>query len=519
MSGSVQSVRVSVTCRTPYTRHATETGRLLGVSPKIQSTSMRLGQTSVVYLLSKIAASALGFLGTIYLTRTLGGEIYGFYAITLALVGWLGLIKSVGFGQAIIKRMTEGDEPDAYLAAGTAIKTSLTLLVAVGVVVFRDPVNSYVGQPVAEFVVLLLVVTIFSDLVNAALQGSHRVHIYAPLSTVKQGARTLAMVGLVVVGFELSGMLIGHAVGTALVAVAGLWLVKPTLVFPRWQHVRELFDFAKYSWLGNVRSRAFSDLDILVLAFFVSAGLTGIYAVAYSLATFVSIFGNAIQTTLFPELSKRSASGDSEMVRTLTNDALAYSGLFLIPGTVGAALLGDRLLRVYGPGFEPGAAVLTILLAGLLIYTYTRQLLNTLNAIDRPDLAFRANAAFIAANLIGNVALVYAIGWVGAAIATALSALVGLVFGAYYTHRQIGLDVPAGEITRQAVVALFMGLVVYGGRVVGEATWTGVDDYNAVFAVGLVGLGAAVYVVALLTISKRFRHTVRDNLPFTVWGL
>jgi len=477
---------------------------------------MRLGQTSAVYLVSKIAASALGFLGTIYLTRTLGEEIYGFYAITLALVGWLGLVKSVGFGQAIIKRMTEGDEPDAYLAAGTAIKAGLTLLVAAGVLLFREQVDAYVGQPVAAFVVLLLVVTIFSDLINAALQGSHRVHIYAPLSTAKQGARTLAMVGLVVIGFELSGMLVGHAVGTALVATAALWIVKPTLVIPRWRHVRELVDFAKFSWLGNVRSRAFSDMDIIVLAFFVSAGLTGIYAVAYSLATFVSIFGNAIQTTLFPELSKRSASGDSEMVRTLTTDALAYSGLFLIPGTVGAALLGDRLLRVYGPGFEAGAAVLAILLVGLLLYTYCRQLLNTLNAIDRPDLAFRANAAFIAANLVGNVALVYAIGWVGAAIATALSALVGLGWAAYYTHRQVGLDVPSGEIARQAVAALLMGTVVYGGRVVGEATLGWVDDYNAVFAVILVGLGAGVYFVALLAISKRFRHTVRDNLPFTV---
>ena len=480
---------------------------------------MRLGQTSAIYLVSKIAASALGFLGTIYLTRTLGEEIYGFYAITLALVGWLGLVKSVGFGQAIIKRMTEGDEPDAYLAAGTAIKAGLTLLVAAGVLLFREQVDAYVGQPVAAFVVLLLVVTIFSDLINAALQGSHRVHIYAPLSTAKQGARTLAMVGLVVIGFELSGMLVGHAVGTALVATAALWIVKPTLVIPRWRHVRELVDFAKFSWLGNVRSRAFSDMDIIVLAFFVSAGLTGIYAVAYSLATFVSIFGTVIQTTLFPELSKRSASGDSEMVRTLTTDALAYSGLFLIPGTVGAALLGDRLLRVYGPGFEPGAAVLTILLVGLLLYTYTRQLLNTLNAIDRPDLAFRANAAFIAANLVGNVALVYTIGWVGAAIATALSALVGLAFGAYYTHKHVGLDLPLGEITRQIAAALAMGIVVYGGRLGGEATLGWVDDYNAVFAVLLVGLGAGVYFLALLAISKRFRHTVRDNLPFAVRGL
>jgi len=306
---------------------------------------MRLGQTSLVFFLSRVAASGIGFLGTIYLTRTLGEETYGFYAITLALVGWLGLIKSVGFGQAIIKRMSEGTEPDAYLTAGIAIKVVLTLVVGAGVLLFRGAVDSYVGRPVAAFVVGLLTVTILWDVVNAALQGTHRVHVAAPLNTVKQGVQTLAMVGLVVVGWELSGMLVGHAVGMAVVAAVGLWIVRPTVVRPRWRHVRELFDFAKFSWLGNMRGKAFSNMDIIVLGAFVPAGLTGIYSVAYSLATFVDIFGQAIQQTLFPELSKRAAAKDDAMVRSLTSDALAYAGLFLIPGIVGAALLEEQKFR------------------------------------------------------------------------------------------------------------------------------------------------------------------------------
>ena len=118
---------------------------------------MRLGQISIIYVISKIAASVIGFFATIYFTRTLGEEVYGFYAIALALVSWLGLVKSVGFGKAIVKRMSEEEEPDAYLAAGTLIKGTLTLIVAVLVFVFGDLVNAYVGRPVAEFVVLLLV--------------------------------------------------------------------------------------------------------------------------------------------------------------------------------------------------------------------------------------------------------------------------------------------------------------------------------------------------------------------------
>ena len=477
---------------------------------------MRLGQTSVIYLLSKFGGSILGFFATIYFTRTLGEEIYGYYALTLALVSWLGLIKSVGFGQAIVKRMSEEDEPDAYLAAGFIIKTTLTAIVSIFVLYFSERVNAYVGQPVAEFVVLLLIVSIFYSLVTSALRGTHRVHVYAPLSTAKQGTQSAIMIGLVYIGWELSGMLLGHAAGIALMAVLGLWVVKPSLTMPERQQFGRLFEFAKFSWLGSLRKKTFQDVDILVLGLFVTSGLTGIYAVAYTLSRFLDIFGDGIRTTLFPELSKLSSADDHNMIRTLTNDAVTYAGLFLIPGIVGGAILGDRLMRIYGTGFAIGAEVLPILLVGILAYSYTKQLLNTLNGIDRPDLAFRANAAFIGSNLVLNLALVYTIGWVGAAIATATSAGIGLLFGFHYTRKHVPFTVPYGEIARQWAAALGMGLVVYAARAFGEARWAWIPDYNAVFVVSLVGLGAVVYFALLFGISREFRTTVTNNLPFDV---
>lgn len=474
---------------------------------------MRPGQTSIIYVVSKFVGSILGFLATVYFTRTLGEEIYGFYAITLALVSWLTIIKRVGFSQAIIKRMSEGKDRNEFLVAGTVIKTILTAVVGFSIVLFQNQVNSYVGQPVAEFVVLLLIANIFSSLVSSALKGSHRVHIYAPLSAAKKGAQSVAMIAFVYVGWELSGMLFGHALGTALIAAVGLWFVKPDLVVPRWQHVVSLFEFAKFSWLGSIRKKTFSNMDILVLGLFVPSGLTGIYAIAYALSEFLDIFSNAILNSLFPELSKRAAENDNEMVRTLTKDAFSYAGLFLIPGIVGGTILGDRLMRIYGDGFGIGAQVLPILLVGILVYSYTKQLLNTLNGIDRPDLAFRANATFIGSNLVLNLALVYSIGWLGAAIATATSAGIGLVFGFYYTRRHVAFTIPFGEIARQWSAALVMGVVVYATRQLTEANWTWINDYNAVFVVGLVGLGAAVYFVVLFGISNEFRTTIANNLP------
>lgn len=478
---------------------------------------MRLGQTSIILLFSKFGMSAFGFLATVYFTRTLGEEIYGFYVITLALVSWLGLVKSVGFGNAIVKRMSEGDDHDAYLAAGAAVKFVLITVVIAGVFFFREEINAYVGYPVAPFVAMLLVATVFAELAGSALKGTHKVHIYGPLTTLREAARSVSMILLVLAGWELTGMLFGYVIGTLFAGIIGLIIVRPTFVIPSIQHVVRLFDFAKYAWLGSMRGKAFNETDILVLGFFVSSGLTGIYAVAYSLSKFLEVFGAAINTTLFPELSKLSAENDQQMVATLTNDALTFAGLFLIPGVVGAAIIGDRVMRIYGPSFDAGHWILVILLLGLIVYTYTRQLLNTLNAIDRPNYAFWANGAFILTNVILNVLLVSSIGWFGAAIATTLSTLVGFSLSLHYLRQFLVVNIPIGEMMRQWVAAICMGIVIFIARYLGEQHILWISKYNSVFVILLVGCGAMTYFIILLFLSNRFRTTVQNNLMTSIF--
>lgn len=475
---------------------------------------MRIGQTSIVYLVSKVVGSLLGFVATVYFARLLGEEVLGFYSITLAIVAWLAIAGKIGITGAIVKRVSEGEERASYITAGGLMMAGVFVVISSLVLAFRGTINQYVGAPVAVFVVVLVFAELLRSFAFSSLQGHHLVHVYALLATVKMGLRSLAQIGLVVLGWALSGMLVGYAVGAIVVGIVSLWILGFRPSVPRREHFRRLTEFAKFSWLGNMRAKTFDSVDIIVLGFFVPAGLVGIYSVVWSITKFLNIFGSAISTTLFPEISKEAAEDNPRAVSNLVENALAYAGLLLIPGLIGGALVGDRLLLVYGEGFVEGTSVLVILVAALLAYTYTMQLLNTLGAIDRPDLSFRANAVFIVSNLVLNLGLVSTIGWVGAAVATLLSAIVGLSLAFRYTRALVDFSVPYVEIGRQWVAAAVMGGLVYGARQVGEAHW--IADYNEAFVVLLVGFGAGAYIGVLLVISSRFRTTVTDNLPFDV---
>jgi O-antigen/teichoic acid export membrane protein len=475
---------------------------------------MRIGQTSFVHFLSKLLSSALGFVATLYFARVLGAEVLGFYALALTVSKWVKLVGDIGVASAVTKRISEGEEAAKYFTAGGLSLATFALVCVFLIVAVRGHLNSYVGADVWVFVVLIVCVGLFSSLVTAALKGNHLVHITGLLSPVRIGLRSVIQIGLVVASFGLVGMLAGYVLGGFLVTLVGLFFMPVRLKRPSRRHFTRLYNYAKYSWLGSLRGRSFNDVDIIVLGIFVSPALVGVYSVAWNLSNFIGIFGSSIRQSTFPELSRADAQEQRNRLANVVSDALVYSGLMAIPGFFGAMLLADRLLRIYGEEFTRGAAVLALLVLSMLIYDYQNQLLNALNAMNRPDLSFRVNAVFILLNLVMNVGLVYLFDIVGAAVATVLSAIVGLSLSFWYLRQLLTVEVPVDEFVRQLGAALVMAVVVGLVRYLVEAG--NLVGHNVALVVALVGLGAATYFAVLYIISTRFRTTVRDNAPASI---
>ena len=478
---------------------------------------MRLGKTSVVHFLSSLVASGAGFLATIYIARMLGAEPLGVYNLVVGLVSWLAIAGRVGISKAIIKRVSEGTEPGAYTMAGVSIIAALFLVLAAGIVLFRSQVVNYVGYPATGFIVLILLAVLLNGLINALLMGFHLVHVSGILSPIRTGGRAIAQIALVAVGASTMGLLLGHIIGFGIAIVIGAYYVFrniPELSRPEQQHFESLANFAKFSWLGSLQSNMFSYTDVLILGVFVSSGLIGVYAVAWNIAEFLILFSSTLQSTLFPEMSAISAEEDPQAVARIVEQSLSFGGLFLIPGLLGGALLGERILRLYGPEFPKGSTILTLLIVANLFMGYQNQLLNALNAIDRPDLAFRVNIVFVGANIMLNLGLIYLYGWVGAAVATTASVVISLVFAYQNVNAIIDFDMPTGEIGRQWFAAVIMALLVYSGLYV-ENTYR-LLEHNAIVLFVLVIAGAGMYFLTLLGISTEFRETVDRNLPVSL---
>lgn len=490
--------------------------------PGVKNT-MRIGQTSAIVFVSKLFGSAIGFLGTLYFARLLGAEVLGIFAVVTAIVAWLGLVSNLGISAAVNKRISEGRDQGEYLTTGLLMSSTLTFIIAVLTVVFQDFFDIYVDGfqdhieiSVVVFIIMFLFINLGHSLVTSTLSGQRQVHLVGLLSPVKISLISIIQIGFVFAGFGLLGMLIGHGAGLIIVTLIGATFISIRLNRPAKEHLKSIFNYAKYAWLGGLEKRSFNDVDVLVLSVFVSSSVIGVYAVAWSLAKFLVLFGRSIRKSLFPEISLTSAQGEDDVVATLVRDGLAFGGLIAIPGLVGGVILADRLLLIYGPEFVDGTTVLGLLILAVLLHGYQKLMMNALDAVDRPDISFRINAIFIAVNLVLNVILIWRFGLVGAAIATTISAGIGAIVSYVALSQIVSFEFPFVEISLQILAALFMGAVVLATLEI--VVRTGLIQQNVVIVVGHVGLGACVYFLSLLVLSKEFRATVHRNLPVGVTG-
>jgi O-antigen/teichoic acid export membrane protein len=413
----------------------------------------------------------------------------------------------MGFGvnPAVKKRLSEG-RSDAHVSAGLLMQFGLFVLLATGILIFDSYLNQYVGAPVAIYIVAILFAKNLVTATAAVFEGKKLVHLSGALRPLDAIARNALQIGAILVGFGLTGMFLGYAVGSLIAGLIGLWFLSIHWERPTVEEVKSLVEYAKFAWIDGIRSRGFSWVDIAVLGFFVTSNLVAIYQVAWTIGAFFTLFGSSVTRAVFPEISELSSDESYEAVGNLVTTSLAFSGLFLLPGLGGVLVLGDLVLSLYGSEFVRGTQVLPILIVAQLLYVYQRQLTNSLGAIDRPDLSFRVNGLFIVSNVVLNVVLVTYSGWIGAAVATVLATGIGLSVAYRLLSNILSIEVIESlmEVLRQILATAVMVVLVFGLRqIIGE---------SLVAMTAMIVAGGCIYFGVLTLLSPRFRGVVGRNL-------
>jgi len=467
---------------------------------------MKLRETVVFHFLSRVGLSAIGFLATVYFARVLGAEVLGTYFVVVALVSWLS-VPTAGVSKAMEKRVSEGECQREYQGAGVVVMLGIGIIFSVILLVFEDIVDSYVGATIAGLTSVIFFANVLLQIVTGGLRGQKRIAHSASVDFINKAIQVISQVVLIlIIGTSVMSLILGYSIGLLVATFAGLLLFSVGVSVPNLKQIYSLYNYAKYSWISALDTRTFSWTDVIVLSFFVQNNLIGVYEISWRLASMLSLISVSIITTLFPEISDLSTDNQIEEVHRLLEESLVFVGVFLIPGFVGALVLSEELLRIYGDEFVIGRYILLILILARAVDAYKTTFTTFINGVDKPDVAFKINVVFILSNVLLNILLIYIFGWHGAAIATLVSGLIALFLSGYALSRMIGrFSVPYQEISKQFFASILMGVIVKG--------LSEVIPRGEIYTVALVFIGATIYMIAVALLSNKVRSKIVSLLP------
>jgi O-antigen/teichoic acid export membrane protein len=452
-----------------------------------------LVRNSLLQLLGKFVPGLIGFAAVGVLTRLLVPEEFGVYGLVTAVIQLLVLGGFSWLGVAVV-RLAAGQDDSEIRPAAFALHTLIIAAIAlVGLAVFiADPTREHASIIVA-CIVGAAVLGYFD------LRGSFFIARGEYVSSMAQGVARGALAPAGAIAAALLGFG-GAAVSLAysLAALPAALLTSGKIGFPisyDWKTIRRIAAFG-LPLAGSIGLFALPTFgDRVVLNHLSGTAVVGLYAAAtIIIQNSLTLAASAIGSAGLPLAVHAYESGVPGAAERQLGHNLVALLAFMAPAALGLCLLAPSIAEVLvGTPYREAVVTLTPYLAVAAVISGIRgnYVDHCFHLTKNPVQLVWTAALMAVVNFVSLVILVPRYAHVGAAMAAALTAAVGLVHGILRARRFMRLVVPAPELLKIAA-----GLVAMSIAVEAVAQYRG-----AAVLLGQILVGALAYVAAALTFN------------------
>ncbi|NEZ04114.1 oligosaccharide flippase family protein [Wenzhouxiangella sp. XN201] len=402
-------------------------------------------------LVLKVVGAVIVFALNILIARALGVEGAGLYFMALSVVMIASVLARVGMDVPLIKfiaasaaRQEHGRIQSIYRSGVLTVALGSGTL-SIALFMATEPLASGLfGAPdlVQPLRVMALGVISFSlmTIIAESLKGLHRVALSVLVSAIFYPLVTIALVWPLCIHFGPAGAGIAFVTGTA---IAGL---VASVFWKKFQPVSqgELFPYAKLwksahpLWVMSIVNRGLMPWGpLFMLGIWWTAEDSGVFGAATRISAILSMLLIAVNMSLAPKFSELYAQGKIRSMETVARR-------FALLVTVGASplfvlflLAGDRVLALFGPGFEVGHFALAILVVGQIANVVCGSVAYILiMAGQESDVRFATIVSAVVLLVLGWL-LIPSLGMEGAALAASASVIVNNLIGFAFVYSRL----------------------------------------------------------------------------------
>jgi O-antigen/teichoic acid export membrane protein len=421
----------------------------------VRTLGQRVAANTTYQLAGKAAVLAIAAVSIVVLTRYLGPDDYGRYALALSFMQLFGVLADAGLTTIVVRELSR-DRARAHELMANALTLRLVLALATialaGLVSLLLPYEPDVRTAILIAGVPLLLGSLNSA-ITAVLQADLRMARAAVADVVGRLAAFAAV--LVVVWLDLGfHAAVGAAGVGAAVTLVTTWLLVRKLAPVRMAASAEVWRPLLRTSLPVGLALALNEMyvraDTVIISIYRDFDEVGLYSLAYRVLELTTVLGAAFLTSIFPVIARRAREGRLRESVQVAWDVFVIAGAAL--AACGAAVAPELIRVAGGPDFADAADPLRVLLVAGAIAFVNGVIGYTLIAVDRQRNALWLNATGLAVNVALNLVLVPAYGIVAAAVVTLFSELLVLAGSLWLARRHLGF-VPAAGVVPAALVA------------------------------------------------------------------
>ena len=419
----------------------------------------------------RIVGIIAGYGFTLLVTRTLGAEAWGIFALSLVVLQIASVIGRLGMDTALLRFTAEyvakgeiGTLKDIYKKALTLV-VPFSILVAISVYflspilankVFHKPYLTNYFRIVSFIIVPFVLLWIHSE----SIRGLKKIKEYMLLQ--QTGIFTIAVIlFLIGLSFLKSHFLppISYSISIFVLATISIYLWRKYLLHllspsaisdsftihcsPLTTHrspftYQSLLTVSLPMLLSSSLALIMGWTDTIILGMFRSAQEVGVYNVALRVSMITSITLMAINTIAAPKFAefwgKRDVKGLAKVAQQSTKlifwTSFPLLLLFLI--------FPKPILGIFGEEFKIGSGSLIILTLGQFINAIAGSVLTILTMVERQQIVMQLLLLSVIVNIILNILLIPKFGMYGSAIATSVSTVLWNLRGSKSVKDAIG---------------------------------------------------------------------------------
>ncbi|HKW16134.1 MAG TPA: flippase [Terriglobales bacterium] len=415
-----------------------------------------ISRQSFVYFAGTILTAAAGYFFKIYLARVLGAEALGLYALGMTMIGFAGIVNSIGLPTAAAKfvaaYLARGEHSALvqFLRSGFALLSALNVLLAAAIVIigpwvathfYHAPqLNTYLWAFAA-----MMAFGVFNAFLAQVMAGyqdvARRTLITHFIGTPATIATAVALISL---GFGLRGYLVAQVASAVLVLALlcrCVWKMtpRPTTTIAAIRFEPQVLSFSAVACGMSALQFALAQTDMIVLGHYVNSRQLGIYAVAMAVVGFVSIALDSVNQIFSPIISELHAAENRVLLQQLYSTLTKWIVIATLPMAVTLALFSRSLMSIFGPSFQPGAGVLALGTIGQLVNCAVGSVGYLLLMSGNQTELIKIEAVNAGILILLNLILVPPMGITGAAVAVAITAVTTNVWALASVRRLLNI--------------------------------------------------------------------------------